>query len=86
MNIRRTKRFTKAYHKLSREIQKKFNQKIKLFFENIRHPSLRVKKIQGTKNIWEGSIDSKYRFTFQITGNECIFRNIDNHDECLKNP
>lgn len=86
MKLKRTKRFTDAYCALPNEVQKKFNQKIKLFFENIQHPSLRIKKMQGTKNIWEGSIDRKYRFTFQIIKDEYILRNIDNHDECLKNP
>ncbi|MFH1453377.1 MAG: hypothetical protein ABIH00_05290 [Armatimonadota bacterium] len=42
--------------------------------------------MQSTKNIWEASVDYKYRFTFQIIKDEYILRNIDNHDECLKNP
>lgn len=86
MKLKRTKRFTKAYHKLPKEIQKKFDKKIKLFFKNILHPSLRIKKLLGVRNIWEGSIDLKYRFTFQISEDEYVFRNVDNHDECLKNP
>ncbi|MBI9039218.1 MAG: hypothetical protein JEY97_13875 [Bacteroidales bacterium] len=32
------------------------------FFENIKHPSLRVKKIGGHKHKWEASIDMFYRF------------------------
>lgn len=86
MKVRKTKRFVSAYHCLPADIQEKFDHKIKLFFEDIRHPSLRVKKMQGTKNIWEASVDHKYRFTFQIIKDEYILRNIDNHDECLENP
>lgn len=37
-------------------------------------------------------IDQQYRFTFHYEKDEatgeiiCVFRNVDNHDECLKNP
>ncbi|PXF56121.1 MAG: hypothetical protein C4B57_01365 [Deltaproteobacteria bacterium] len=44
------------------------------------HPSLRVKRIQGTKNRREGSIAMKYRFTFQFLENGLIFRAIGTHD------
>ncbi len=58
--------------------------------ENPYHPSLHIKKVQGTKGIWEGRIDRQYRFTFQFVKENdqtiIVFRNIDNHDECLKNP
>jgi hypothetical protein len=48
--------------------------------------------MQEHGNIWEGRIDRQYRFTFQFEKDEdsgkviCVFRTMDNHDECLKNP
>lgn len=59
---------------------------IRLLDENPRHPSLRVRKIQGVENIFEGRVDQKYRFSFEFSGDDKILRNVDNHDECLKNP
>jgi len=44
------------------------------------HPSLRVKRIQGTKNRWEGSVTMKYRFTFELIEDTIIFRAIGTHD------
>lgn len=75
-----SKRFKKEYNNLPKEIQKTFDQKLQLFLKDIYHPSLRVKRIQGTKNRWEGSITMKYRFTFEFLENELIFRAIGTHD------
>ncbi|MCK4379185.1 MAG: hypothetical protein KAW01_07565 [Deltaproteobacteria bacterium] len=71
--------FKKSYNRLPGEIQKAFNQKLELRLQDISHPSLRVKRIQGTGNRWEGSVTMKYRFTFQWDGNKLIFRTIGTH-------
>ncbi len=79
-----SKRFKKEYSNLPKEIQKNFDEKLSLFLEQTSHPSLRVKRIQGTKNLWEGSITMKYRFTFEFIENGVQFRAIGTHD-ILKN-
>jgi mRNA-degrading endonuclease RelE of RelBE toxin-antitoxin system len=81
-----TDRFRKAYRNLPPAIQKKVQKALRLLDENPQHPSVRVKKIQGTTNIYEGRIDRKYRFSFEFDGEDKILRNVDNHDDCLKNP
>jgi len=89
--FRRTERFLKAFRALPAEIQSKSLKALKLFEKDQRHPSLHVRKMEGYKGIWEARVDLKYRFTFHFekdAGGEtyCVFRNVDNHDECLKNP
>ena len=91
MIFRRTERFLKAFRALSADIQGKSLKAFKLFEGNQRHPSLRVKKMEGHEGIWEARVDLKYRFTFHYEKDSsgevyCVFRNVDNHDECLKNP
>jgi mRNA-degrading endonuclease RelE of RelBE toxin-antitoxin system len=90
MLFRRSDRFKKAFQALPAPIQEKAVKAFRLLAENPRHPSLHVKKIQGVVQIWEGRIDRQYRFTFefQMEAGEriLVFRNIDHHDECLKNP
>jgi mRNA-degrading endonuclease RelE of RelBE toxin-antitoxin system len=81
-----TNRFKKAYRRLPQDIQSKVKKAIRLLDEDPRHPSLRVKRIQGTDKVYEGRIDRKYRFSFEFEGEEIMLRNVDNHDECLKNP
>ena len=69
-----SKRFKKEYNNLPNEIQKAFDEKLALFLKKMSHPSLRVKRIQGTKDRWEGSITMKYRFTFEFLKDEVFFR------------
>lgn len=75
-----SKRFKKEYGALPKKIQKTFDEKLSLFLDNLLHPSLRVKRIQGTKNRWEGSITMNYRFTFEFAENTVVFRTIGTHD------
>jgi mRNA-degrading endonuclease RelE of RelBE toxin-antitoxin system len=72
--------FKKEYDNLPKEIQKAFDEKLSLFLKQTSHPSLRVKRIQGTKNRWEGSITMKYRFTFEFLKDGVLFRAIGTHD------
>jgi len=66
MKVERSQRFGRAYKKLPEEIRKRFKEKLRLLeASNFTHPSLRVKKIKGTANIWEASIDMNHRFTFE---------------------
>ncbi|MEK7167040.1 MAG: hypothetical protein AAB732_01335 [Patescibacteria group bacterium] len=84
MILFRTKVFKKEYQKLSQQVQKITDKKLKLFIKNPHHPSLRAKKIRGSLNIWEASITMNYRFTFQKEKNEIILRNIGAHKLLLK--
>ena len=91
MKYRRTEHFKQAFQSLPPVIQEKAAKAFHLFQENPRHPSLVIKKIKGTADIWEGRVDQGYRFTFHYEKMEdgdtlVVFRNINNHDECLKNP
>jgi len=79
-SVQFSKRFRKAYQKLPSTIQKAFNDKLVLLLNDFLHPSLRIKRIQGTQNKWEGSVTMKYRFTFEIQENTIIFRAIGTHD------
>jgi len=75
-----SKRFKKEFKKLPQNIQKSFYEKLSLLLQNVLHPSLRVKRIQGTKNKWEGSVNKKYRYTFELIEDTIIFRAIGTHD------
>jgi len=79
-NFQFSKRFKKEFKKLPQNTQKSFNEKLSLFLQNMLHPSLRVKRIQGTKDRWEGSVTMKYRFTFELIEDTIIFRAIGTHD------
>jgi mRNA-degrading endonuclease RelE of RelBE toxin-antitoxin system len=85
MKIRTTSRFDGDYDDLPEPIKEQTDKQLSLFLDNPHHPSLRVKKIKGSPNIWEGRITKNYRFTFQIAGEIHILRRIGTH-KILKTP
>ncbi|MFQ5822830.1 MAG: type II toxin-antitoxin system YafQ family toxin [bacterium] len=84
MRLQWTKGFTKDYQKLPRHIQKQTDQKLGFLLENIKHPSLRVKKVKGRKeDIYELSVTMNYRLFFQIQPDTYILLAIGTHKEIL---
>ena len=73
MELQFTARFKKDYKKLPSVIQKRTDEKLKTLSNNFLYPSLRVKKIKGSKDIFEASITMNYRVLFQIDFNALIF-------------
>jgi plasmid maintenance system killer protein len=86
MNAKFQDDFLKAYAKLPVELQEMFDKKYEFMKHDLRHPSLRIKKMKGREGVWEGSVNTQYRFTFQFVEGGVLFRNIGNHDETLDNP
>lgn len=86
MNLYYTAEFKRGLKSLPKKLQEKTAKKLELFKKNPRHPSLRIKKIKSARGIWEGSINKKYRFTFEREKNTIILRVIGIHNEVLKHP
>ncbi len=86
MRIRFTERFVKQYERLPRTIQRKVDKALRLLDADFRHPGLRSHPVEGIGDIFEAYVDAKYRMTFERYGDVFVMRNVDNHDECLKNP
>lgn len=71
---------------LEENVKKALKNKLELMEKNPKHPSLRTKKIKGTKDIYEASITMNYRMTWQYYKDGILLRNICEHDKTLKNP
>jgi len=80
MRFERTERFKQDFKSLPETIQRRTETQLARFVENPRHPSLRIKKMGGFQDIWEGRITQTYRFTFQIREGTCTLRRIGTHD------
>lgn len=85
MRLFPTKQFHRYYSRLPTGIQDQVDQKLQLLLSNSRHPSLQVKKMGGTKGIWELRVTQGYRVTFQIEGDLYILRKVGTH-AILRNP
>ncbi len=88
MIFSRSKKFKDNYLKLSENDKAKVKNKLKLMAENPRHPSLRTKRIQGTINIFEASVNKRIRITWEYENKDksILLRNIGDHDDTLNNP
>ncbi len=80
MKIEWSETFTKEYHRLPLQWQKQFDEKFRLFLRDPRHPSLRIKKMQGTQGVWEARVSQSYRWTFGLIKSGVRLRHIGTHD------
>ncbi|PIP17286.1 MAG: hypothetical protein COX44_00680 [Candidatus Portnoybacteria bacterium CG23_combo_of_CG06-09_8_20_14_all_37_13] len=79
-----TKCFRKDYKRLPANIQNRTDKKLDFLLRDIRHPSLRIKKVKRYKELFESSITMQYRCLFSIKNNICTLHRIGKHDEILK--
>ena len=86
MRLVLTNRFKKAYQTLPVNDQGRVKKAISLISGDLRHPSLRVKRVNGTRGIWEARASKSLRITFETEGDAIIFRNVGHHDQTLKKP
>ena len=85
--IEASQRFKDAYRDLPPEIQAKVKKALRLMAENIRHPSLQTKPIQGVPGIYEARVDQNYRITYErLPGYKVRMRTIGKHEEALRHP
>lgn len=86
MPIELTERFVAQYSQLPRTIQRKVDKALMLLDADFRRPGLRSYPIESAPGVFEAYVDRKYHMTFERRSNTLIMRNVDNHDECLRNP
>ena len=81
LQITFTDRFRKHYKKLNETEKKQFKSKLSLFAENPMHPSLRVKRIQGTSDLFEFSVNMDIRVIWFYEGESLVaLVDIGHHD------
>ena len=81
MQLSYTTSFDRNSQRNPPDLQKRLWEKVALLQENPQYPSLRTKRIRGTANIWEASVDMAHRITFEYTGNGgIILRNCNGHE------
>ena len=87
LRLTRTERFKKGVLELDVRTREKLRKQLEILISNPRHPSLGVKKIKGTKAIFEARVNDRYRFTFEYAEKgEIILRVVGPHNSALKKP
>ena len=76
-----SKAFGKSLKKLSDSEQRIVAGKLNILVENPLHPSLRTKKVQRLKDVYESSVNMDIRILWMHKGNRLILLlNIGHHD------
>ena len=86
MEIILTEQFETAYEKLTRAEKRSVRKALTFLGDDPKYPSLRVKRLEGSRDIWEACPSKRLRMTFQMTGETIIMRNVGEHDKVLKKP
>jgi len=84
--LRPTERFLRAYRKLTAADRQRVDRALTRLLEDERHPSLRLKRMQGTAAIWEARASDDLRITFERSEDGAWLRNVGHHDATLRHP
>ena len=79
-----TDRFQKNFKTLSANEKKQIMKKLALLAENPMHPSLRTKRIQGTTDLFECSVNMDVRIIWYYEGDKIIILLDVGHHDILK--
>ena len=71
--------FQRNYNKAPIDIQRAFDKQALLLLQNRHHPSLRVKKYDEARAIWQAHITKDWRFYFLIEGDVYLMTEIRSH-------
>lgn len=77
-------RFERGYKKLPHDSKEKVNNALLRMEKDLHYPSLVVKKMKGTADIWEARASGSLRITFNLEGDKIYLRTVGHHD-ILKN-
>lgn len=76
-----TEKFKKHFAKLNNNEKRQLKNKLELLSNNPMHPSLRTKRIQGTKDLFECSVNMDIRIIWFYEGDVLIILlDVGHHD------
>jgi hypothetical protein len=79
VQARRTRRFDRDLAGTPPSIQRVFEKQPALLLSNPRHPSLRAKKYDEARGIWQARVTRDWRFYFIIEAGAYMLRTIRSH-------
>lgn len=79
MKYRSTPHFDRAFIKFQPAVQSAFEKQLRFLLQDLRHPSLRAKKYDESRGIWQARVTSNVRFYFSIVRDMYIILDIEKH-------
>lgn len=66
MELIRSVRFERSYAKAPQQVQRAFDKQSLLLLHNLHHPSLRARKYDEGRNLWQARVNKSWRFCFLV--------------------
>ena len=79
MNVFATAAFKSDLNTFPDSVKRKLAKQTDYLVANIRHPSLRAKKYDESRNVWQARVDRDIRFYFRIEGDRYVLLTIKKH-------
>jgi len=79
MTWQHTRRSKQDYDGLQPQIRKAFDKQVRLLAADLRHRSLRAKKYDESRDLWQARVTKDWRFYFVIQNDTCIVTRIIPH-------
>ncbi len=74
-----TDRFLRSFRDAPPAVHKAFDKQSRMLLENLKHPSLRAKKYDESRNLWQARVARDWRFYFTIEGDTYTIEDIMAH-------
>ena len=68
MRVLFSDRFTRSFQAAPERVQREFGKQLGHLLRNLRHASLRAKKYDEVRDIWQARVNDDWRFYFRIEG------------------
>ena len=79
MRVRHSDRFKQQYVKAPTSVRKAYDKQEFFLLHDLRHPSLRAKKYDERKGIWQARVNRSWRFYFSIEDDVYLLHELMRH-------
>jgi len=79
MRLQYTDRFRRSHESAPDAVRRAFAKQARHLQQDLRHPSLRAKKYDETRDIWQARVDRSWRFYFVMRGDVCLLLDLISH-------
>ena len=79
MRVAITETFANAYTNAPPEVQKAFGKQLANLLRDLRHHSLRAKKYDESRDLWQARVNDDWRFYFKIEADTYVLSAIRSH-------
>ncbi len=73
MNVVTSREFNKQFSNQTKKIKSRFNERVNLFFEDMRHSSLNIHKLSGKyEGLWSFNVTGDIRVIFDLNQKDTV--------------